>query len=314
MLKYLFGPVSSRRLGISLGVDLVPSKTCSMDCIYCEAGRTTCLTLERREYYPTSEILGELGEFLSSAPKLDYITFSGAGEPTLHSGIGEIAGFIKDKYPQYKICLITNGSLLGNAKLAKELAAVDLVIPSLDAADEETFRKINRPSPLLNCHDFINSLVDFRKIYKANLWLEIFVVPGINDGRESVEAIRKAVARIRPDKVQLNSLDRPGTEKWVEKATEDELRPFVKALEPFVKVEIIGKPYVSAAAGKSEGPTVQDIGKNVLELVRRRPCTLAEIASAVSAGEDEVKSVLDGLLGAGRIKVKKMERGVFYCV
>ncbi|HCE42022.1 MAG TPA: radical SAM protein [Lentisphaeria bacterium] len=312
MYKYLFGPVSSRRLGISLGVDLVPPKTCSLDCIYCEAGRTTCLTLERREYYPTSEIIGELRELLSSDPKLDYITFSGAGEPTLHSGMGEIARFIKENFPKYRICLITNGTLLGDAKLAKELASVDLVIPSLDAADEETFRKINRPCPSLPCSTLINSLESFRKLCPADLWLEIFVIPGVNDSPESIESIRKAVARIRPDKVQLNSLDRPGTEKWVEKATEDELRPFIKALEPFVKVEIIGKPLVSAPAGKSMRCPVQDIERNAMELVRRRPCTLVEIASALSLGEDEVQSVLDGLVEDGRIKVEKMDRGVFY--
>ncbi|OGV37288.1 MAG: hypothetical protein A2X48_21215 [Lentisphaerae bacterium GWF2_49_21] len=312
MYKYLFGPVSSRRLGISLGVDLVPPKTCSMDCVYCEAGRTTCLTLERREYYPTNEIIGELGNFLSGGPELDYITFSGAGEPTLHSGIGRIAEFIKGKYPDYKICLITNGTLLGDAKLAKELAAVDLVIPSLDAADEATFRKINRPGPLLSCSTLINSLASFRKTCKTSLWLEIFVVAGLNDSPESIEAIRKAVVRIKPDKVQLNSLDRPGAEKWVGKASEKELLPFVKALEPHVKVEIIGKPSVPEQEGKSKTISASDVERGILDLVRRRPCTLAEISSALALGKGRILPVIDAMAGAGRIKVEKMDRGLFY--
>ncbi len=314
MRKHLFGPVSSRRLGISLGVDLVPAKTCSMDCVYCEAGHTTCLTMERREYYPTDKIIGELEEFLSRKPKLDYITFSGAGEPTLHSGIGVIVEFIKGKYPQYRLCLITNGALLGDAKLAKELLPVDLVIPSLDAADEETFQKINRPDPGLNCHDFIDSLISFRKIYKGELWLEIFVIPGINDSPASVEAIREAVVRIMPSKVQLNSLDRPGVEKWVRKATETEMLPFVKALEPHVKVEVIGKSAIPGAVRDAGPASEAGFAKAILELVSRRPCTLAEISSAVSASQEKLRPVLDGMLRDGRLKIEKMDRGSFYHV
>ncbi len=314
MFKYLFGPVSSRRLGISLGVDLVPSKTCSMDCVYCEAGRTTCLTMERREYHPTAEIIGELGSFLSGKPKLDYITFSGAGEPTLHSGIGEIVNFIKRGYPEYRLCLITNGSLLGDAKLADELLPVDLVIPSLDAADEETFRKLNRPCPSLSCGSFIDSLVDFRAKCRGSLWLEIFVLPEINDSPASIEAIREAVARIRPDKVQLNSLDRPGTEEWVRKATVDEMLPFVKALEPHVKVEVIGKPAQRTYHGKSGSPVDGKLEDAVMELVRRRPCTLAEISSVLSVDKEVLCPLLEEMAGAGRIRMEKMDRGEFYRV
>ncbi|MFA6569449.1 MAG: radical SAM protein [Victivallales bacterium] len=312
MPKYLFGPVFSRRIGVSLGVDLVPPKTCSMDCVYCEAGATTVLSSHRREFYDTAEIIGELDEFLSGKPEIDYITFSGAGEPTLHSGIGRIVEFLKGKYPQYRICLITNGILLGSEQMIEELAGIDLVIPSLDAADDETLAKINRPAAGIGAEGIVKSLEDFRKRSKALFWLEVFVVPGINDSPESIEAIRKAVIRIRPDKVQLNSLDRPGTEKWVRKASEAEILPFFRTLEPHVKVEIIGRPAVSAPAIAAEKLSDKDLEKAVIEIVRRRPCTLSEIASALSADENRLLPLLRKMTGAGAIKIEKMPRGVFY--
>lgn len=312
MLKYLFGPVFSRRIGVSLGVDLVPSKTCSMNCVYCEAGATTSLSSKRREFYDTAEIIGELEAFLSGKPEIDYITFSGAGEPTLHSGIGMIVEFLKGKYPQYRICLITNGILLGSEQMIEELDGIDLVIPSMDAADDETLRKINRPATGVSSEDIVKSLETFRRKSKALFWLEVFVVPGINDSPEAIEAIRKAVIRINPDKVQLNSLDRPGTEKWVRKATEAEILPFVRALEPHVKVEIIGKPVLSASAMVWEKLSAGDLEKAVIEIVSRRPSTLPEISSVLSVDEDKLLSVLGKMADAGAIKVEKMPRGVFY--
>jgi wyosine [tRNA(Phe)-imidazoG37] synthetase (radical SAM superfamily) len=314
MPKYLFGPVFSRRIGVSLGVDLVPSKTCSMDCVYCEAGATTSLSSKRCEFYDTAEIIEELDRFLSKNPEIDYVTFSGAGEPTLHSGMGRIVKFLKGKYPQYRICLITNGILLGSDQMIDELAGIDLVIPSLDAADDETLGRINRPATGISSGDIVKSLEKFRSRSKALFWLEIFVVPGINDSQESIEAIRKAVVRINPDKVQLNSLDRPGTEKWVRKASESEILPFVRALEPHVTVEVIGKPALSASAIAREKLSVGDLEEAVTEIVRRRPCTLPEIASALSVGDDKLLPVLGKMADTGVIKVEKMPRGVFYRV
>ena len=186
MPKYLFGPVFSRRLGVSLGVDLVPSKTCSMNCVYCEAGATTSLSSLRREFYDTNEIIVELDGFLSGKPEVDYITFSGAGEPTLHSGVGRIVKFLKSRYPQYRICLITNGVLLGTEQMIEELDGIDLVIPSLDAADDVTFQKVNRPVAGIGAEDIVKALETFRRRSKTQFWLEIFVVPGINDSPESV--------------------------------------------------------------------------------------------------------------------------------
>jgi len=148
--KHLFGPVPSRRLGISLGIDLVPYKTCTANCVYCECGKTTNLTIERKEYIPTDEILNELDVYLKQAPDLDYITFSGSGEPTLHSKIGEIINFLKKNYPQYKVAVLTNGTLLFHKELRDELKNADIIKPSLDAGSDEIFKKIKRPHENLN--------------------------------------------------------------------------------------------------------------------------------------------------------------------
>ena len=142
--KCVFGPIPSRRLGLSLGIDLLPYKTCSMDCVYCECGATTNLTCERREYFPTSQVIQELEEVLAKHQKIDYVTFSGVGEPTLHSGIGTIIRHIREAHPELKICLLTNASLLNDEQLVKEIAPVDLIVPSMDGSNDEELYRINR--------------------------------------------------------------------------------------------------------------------------------------------------------------------------
>ena len=148
--KYIFGPVPSRRLGISLGVDIIPHKTCSLNCVYCECGRTTNLTTKRGEYTPVELIWEELKDFLSGNPKLDFITFSGSGEPTLHTGIGEIVDFIKADYPQYKLALLTNSTLFSQGNVIEQVIDMDVIIASLDVATEKNFIRINRPYPGLD--------------------------------------------------------------------------------------------------------------------------------------------------------------------
>lgn len=309
-MNYLFGPVPSRRLGLSLGVDLVPRKTCSMDCVYCESGRTTCLTLKRREYVKTKDVIKELDQFLKPDTVLDYITFSGAGEPTLHSGIGTVIRHLKENYPRYKICLLTNGSLLGNDELLNELSPLDLIIPSLDAAVESIFQKINRPISGITVAELIDSFVKFRKSSKALFWLEIFVLPGVNDSAVSIKALAEAVGRIKPDKIQLNTLDRPGTEAWVRKANGNELKPFINAFKTIVPVEVIGR-YTT------KNPENDFLIKNgaegrIFELIKRRPCTLEDISKVLHLSQDEVLLLLEPLLKAGQVKTEQLDRGCFY--
>jgi wyosine [tRNA(Phe)-imidazoG37] synthetase (radical SAM superfamily) len=306
MYNHLFGPVPSRRLGISLGVDLVPHKTCSLNCIYCECGRTTCLTLERKEYVPTAAILSELKEFLEDNPKLDYITFSGAGEPTLHSGIGAIISFIKKEFSHYKLALITNGTLFFLPGVRKEIKFVDLVLPSLDAASEQTFRKMNHPNNDLKIETIIKGLTDFQKNYNSKMWLEVFIVPGINDAKEEITLLRQAIHRIRPTLVQLNSLDRPGTNSGVNPATEETLQRVADFLD--WETEIIAK---FTPRNKIANYNI-DIENTILQLIKRRPCTLDDLCSTLGKHHNEVNKYLDTLLDQKIIIAKKMERGVFY--
>ncbi|MBN1863895.1 MAG: radical SAM protein, partial [Victivallales bacterium] len=183
---HLFGPVPSRRLGRSLGIDLIPHKTCSMNCVYCESGATTNLTAERAEFHPLEQITSELDRYLDAKPRLDYITFSGAGEPTLYSRIGEIISCLKKKYPQYRTALLTNSTMLVREEVAEAVKDVDLIVPSLDAATPGIFKRINRPAESADCREIIQALVDFRKISRAEFWLEIFIVPGLNDSTYSL--------------------------------------------------------------------------------------------------------------------------------
>ncbi|ACL69859.1 radical SAM protein [Halothermothrix orenii] len=235
-LKYIFGPVLSRRLGKSLGIDLIPFKTCSLDCVYCECGKTDKLTLERKEYVPTEEVINELKKYLYNRPKLDYITFSGSGEPTLHKGIGEIISFLKDNYPEYKVALLTNSTLLYRNQVISEIKGCDLIVPSLDAVSEEIFQKINRPVSGLNAELIVKGLINLRKNYNGKMWLEIFIIPDLNDNKKELMLFKEAINRIKPDKIQLNVLDRPGTENWVKRIPEERLMEIAEYLGDNVEV------------------------------------------------------------------------------
>ena len=208
-MKYIFGPVNSRRLGQSLGIDLLPFKTCSLDCVYCECGWTTNLTQERREWVPTDEVLAELDAVLDAKPALDYVTFSGYGEPTLHAGLGRIIEHIKTRHPQYRVAVLSNGTLLGDPTVQADLRQADLVVPSLDAATQWSFDAICRPVPDMAVEDIIEGIAAFRRGFPGLMLLEIFIVTGINDKPEELAALREAALRIAPDAVQLNHLDRP---------------------------------------------------------------------------------------------------------
>lgn len=269
--KYLFGPVPSRRLGISLGVDTIPSKTCPFDCVYCESGPTTDFTMERKDYYPVSEIIAELERYLSSKPRLDYITFSGAGEPSLYSGIGEIVSFVKKYYPEYKIALITNSALFTNISFWDEVLNIDLVVPSIDAADEMTFHKINRPIEGLKIEEILEGLYQFSKIYKGKIWIEVFIIRGINDSILVLKNIKNWIDKIKPEKIQINSLDRPGSEDWVKKA---DFNTLVMVREFFgEKAEIVTRRENRADMTALD----MDVQGMILKAIGIRPMTLTDL-------------------------------------
>jgi wyosine [tRNA(Phe)-imidazoG37] synthetase (radical SAM superfamily) len=309
--SYLFGPVPSRRLGLSLGIDLIPYKTCSLDCIYCECGATNKLTLERKEYYPTESILKELAHYLKNEyPKNppDYFTFSGSGEPTLASNLGTILDFINAKNLNTKTALLTNASLLWDEKVREELLSLDLIVPSLDAALEESFQKINRPVPGLNLGKIINGLIDLRKEFPGKIWLEIFIVPGVNTSKEELKQFKEIIDAIRPDKVQLNSLDRPGTVSGLTKAPKSLLEEIIRFWD-LENAEIVASYKYS---GKTLNADQQSLREKILETIRRRPCTSVDLAESLGANQLEVLKILDTMKDEGKVSAQVEDRGIFY--
>ncbi len=305
--KHLFGPVPSRRLGISLGVDLVPHKVCSLNCVYCEVGRTTNLTIDRKEYVPLNDILSELKNYLDQKPELDYITFSGAGEPLLHDGIGKIITFIKKNYSQYKLALLTNASLLYNEQVRAEIMNIDLLLPSLDAVSDEVFKKINRPNPKLDNKRIIEGLIQFRKDFRGTIWLEIFIVPGLNDTKEELTSLKKAIESIAPDKVQLNTLDRPGTESWIEPVSKSRMEEIADHFKP-LPVAIIAK-FQSRNKIRSYHKNIEE---QIIETIKRRPCTDQDLSEMLGIHINEINKYLSELLHEGMITSEQQKRGTFF--
>ncbi|MGE4565096.1 MAG: radical SAM protein, partial [Victivallaceae bacterium] len=195
--NYIFGPVPSRRLGRSLGIDLIPYKICSYDCIYCQLGRTTTKTMTRREYLPIDEIIAGIERKLKETCEFDYITLSGSGEPTLHSGLGVLIEAIK-KLTRKPLAVITNGSLLKDAAVRAELMAADVVMPSLDAGTQEYFETVNRPCPGLLLDDVVDGLAHFSREFKGKLWLEVFLLGGSFDPVARAWEIANVTRWIRP--------------------------------------------------------------------------------------------------------------------
>ncbi len=302
--RYIFGPVPSRRLGLSLGVDLAPHKTCSLDCVYCECGRTTHLTITPDAYVPLAAVKEELSTFLSTSPDLDYITFSGSGEPTLHSGIGEMAEFIKTNFPAYRLALLTNGTLFGRKDVREKLLAIDVVIVSVDGAGDGAFQRINRPHPGLSLRDIEAGLVSFRKVFTNSLWVEVFLVPGCNTSLEELARIREMLTRICPDKVQVNTLDRPGPESWVTPATHEELEQAASFLQD---AELI--PSARDRRFRGEGENLAD---RVLAAVQRRPLTLEDISRMLGIDTSEAFHQIQRMEREKIVKSIEMPRGIFY--
>ena len=218
-MKYIYGPVKSRRLGLSLGITLTPYKICSFNCVYCQLGRTTLQAHERKEYIPVQEMVNELKSWFfhnaQQAKNLNYITLSGAGEPTLNIKMGEIIAEIK-KITALPIAVITNASLLNMPSVRKELCNADLIVPSLDSVDLTSFIKIDRPKEEIKIEGIIDGLVNLRKEFKGKVWLEVMLVKGINDGLEQVRKLKEIIDKINPDKVQLNSPVRSTAEPQVQ--------------------------------------------------------------------------------------------------
>lgn len=305
--SHVFGPVSSRRLGRSLGVDLVPYKVCSFNCVYCEVGTTTRKTIHRKDFFPPSKVEDELVQFLTPAPVLDYITLSGSGEPTLSRSLGRILRFVKTRFPRYPVAVLTNGSLLWDTTVQKQLLAADVVLPTLSTVDEDTFQKIHRPAPELSIEQIIRGLEEFRNVYHGEIWIEVFLIPGVNMDPGSLVALSSQIRKIRPEKVHLNTLDRPGTEPWVRPASREELAKAGRLMNlPWLE------PIRAISYGSSTSSSFDDPAAAIREILKRRPSTVVDLAAATGMHLQEIGKILKGMSEDPRLSTTHEERGIFY--
>jgi wyosine [tRNA(Phe)-imidazoG37] synthetase (radical SAM superfamily) len=305
--KHIFGPVLSRRLGLSLGVDLIPFKTCSYDCVYCECGSTTDKTVSRQDFFPAEDVMGELRNVLAARPHLDTITLAGSGEPTLSRSLGPVITFVKREYPEYILSVLTNGSLMTDAGVREELYPSDRVIPTLTSVHQETFERIHRPHPSLSIAAIIEGYVSFGKMYAGAFWLEMFVIPDVNTTDVELGGLKAAIERINPDLVQLNTLDRPPAEGWVEAATDAELERVRDVLGKSC-VEIVGRKHPVSRVTRA----MTDAADLICATLSRRPSTLEDLVQTTGMSGGEVVKIISMLERNGEVTTQRGPRGFFY--
>ena len=300
--EYIFGPVPSRRLGRSLGVDLVPFKTCTYDCIYCQLGKTTNKTTQRKEWVPIDRVIKQLNSKLDSKP--DYITLSGSGEPTLFSRLEELVMRIKN-ITDIPVAVLTNGSLLWLPEVRKALKSADLVVPSLDAGSSRMFQYVNRPHQDITFSKMLDGLVKFRDEYSGKYWLEVFLLAGVTTPETEINRLKSCIDAIQPDKVQVNTVTRPPAEGFAEPVPKKQLETITKNL--YEKAEVI--------ADYSNVHKQQDFSarrEDVLTLLQRRPCSIEDIAAGLGLHRNEVVKYVEELSSEGKIEAKPQNQQLYY--
>jgi len=298
MPSYIFGPVPSRRLGLSLGIDLVPFKTCTLDCIYCELGKTATPVSQRAEYVPFAELETEIREFFRNDPNaqgIDFITLSGSGEPTLNTALPRVIKLLR-QLSKTPIALLTNGTLFSRPEVRAEVLDVDLILPSLDVVSEEVFAALNRPAAGLKSRDIIDGLVALRREYSGKIWLEILICAGINDTPTEIEQLIQAAAAIQPDKIQLNTVVRPGALAEAKAVTETFLKQILSRFSPVA--EIIA-PFNNQGGKRT---VIEKTKEMILATLKRRPCTVEDLKNVLGLKKVEVIKILDLLLEKDEIK------------
>jgi len=299
---YVYGPVPSRRLGRSLGADLVPFKTCTYDCIYCQIGRTTNRTMQRREWAPVDTIVEQIQARLDSQPH--YITLAGSGEPTLHSGIADIISRLK-KITDVPIAVLTNGSLLWMPDVRDSLMQADLVLPSLDAGTDALFKYVNRPHDDITFDKMLEGLVKFRDEYSGKFWLEILLLGGVTTVEAQVNTMSHCIRRIRPDMVQLGTATRPPAEDFADPVPLSQLEAIAPRL--WDNVEITAGRHVAESQSRA---SAED--KDVLELLRRRPCSIEDIAQGLGMHRNEVVKFVERLRSRRKIVEEPTNGGLYF--
>jgi len=300
--EYIFGPVPSRRLGRSLGVDLVPFKTCTCDCIYCQLGRTTNKTIERKEWVPTDSVIEQFKEKLDSNP--DYITLSGSGEPTLFSQLEELISRIKD-ITDIPVAVLTNGSLLWLPEVRRTLKPADLVVPSLDAGSNQIFQYVNRPHHDITFSKMLEGLVKFRDEYDGKYWLEVFLLAGVTTPEVEINRLKTCINSICPDKIQVNTVTRPPADNFAEPVPQKQLNDLAAQL--YENAEVIAD-YKSVHKQQDFSARRED----VLTLLKRRPCSIEDIAAGLGLHRNEVVKYIEELSSEGKIESKPHNQQLYY--
>jgi wyosine [tRNA(Phe)-imidazoG37] synthetase (radical SAM superfamily) len=314
--KYFYGPVPSRRLGRSLGVDVIPFKVCTLDCIYCQLGKTTKKKVDRKVYVPADLIEAEFKEIQKNGLQADSITIAGAGEPTLNSQLGEIINRLK-RNTDIPVAVVTNGTLFYRQDVRADCCKADIVLPSLDAGDEHTFLKINRPHPSISIEKHISGLCEFRKEYTGLIWLEVFIVEPVNTSDKQIAQINSIIEKIRPDKVQLNTAVRPTAYKDVNKVSMEKLRFIAGMLGPNCEVIAdippgilhLGELHPDVSVKHSH---ITDISQTLFSMLKRRPCSLNDICSVMNLSQNEAVKYVTGLQQQGLIEAQNKEGITFY--
>ena len=302
-MVYIFGPVPSRRLGLSLGVDLIPAKTCTYDCLYCQVGRTTCKTVDARPYVPIQDVLNELeGKLDQKRP--DTVTLAGSGEPTLHSRIDRVISFIKDR-TDTKIAILTNGSLLWKEEVRSRVSGAHILMPTLTTAFPETFTAIHRPHANLKLNMIIEGYKRLRQTYRGLLFLEVVLLAGYNDSEREIEGLRRVINPISPDRIQLNTVVRPPADSMAKALDRKRLEEIKDLLGP--RAEIIAEAPFKKREGQSEY-----LVTTVLEMAKRRPLRAVDVANALNIGLDETEGLIKGLLIKGAISRQEHSGEVYY--
>ena len=302
MSGYLFGPVPSRRLGRSLGVDLVPFKTCSYDCIYCQLGQTTCKTIQRKEWVPIDRVLQELEQKLDSHP--DYITLSGSGEPTLFKPIDKLIDGIR-ALTDIPVAVLTNGSLLSDEDVRAELCCADLVIPSLDAGNKAVFQSVNRPLEGVSFSKMLAGLRAFRRHFFGAYWLEVFLLQGYTTSESELADIRRCVDLIQPDRIQLNTVTRPPTEDDAVSVSSSRLEEIAATFA--MPAEVIAEFHTNHAL--EAGEVSRD---EILQLLHRRPCSIDDIAAGLGMHRNEVLKSVEHLTAEDRVEGSQVGNKLYY--
>ena len=303
-MSYVFGPVPSRRLGRSLGVDVVPFKTCTYDCIYCQLGRTTDKTVEQAEWVPLEDVLEDLQAGLSAAP--DYVTISGSGEPTLFSRMGELIERIKEM-SDVPVAVLTNGSLLWRKEVREQLMSADLVIPSLDAGNEAMFRAVNRPHNDLSFERMLGGLIDFRHEFHGQYWLEVFLLGGHTATQAEVRELARCAELIGPDRIQLNTVTRPPAEDYAFAVEPGRMTELAAMFNPVAEV-------VASFHTVHQQREFSVRRDDVLEMLRRRPCSIKDIADGLGMHRNEVVKYVEELTARNLLELSRVGGRAYYRV